>query len=206
MALAEGVTAGNQGHGFLVVHGHAGEGNANVARRTHRVAVGVGAFGVHVNQRLVRGTQRVFEVVVRIAVAAAPPLVAHHHAVERGHVLGVPHLGAPVGGVVGLPGIMAAAGETVGGKAHDFQRAVAGQHDEVGPGEGAAVLLLNGPDEPARLVGVAIVPPAVDGREAHQRLPGAAPAVGDAVGAGGVPGHPNHLRAVVTVIRWPPSD
>ena len=44
------------------------------------------------------------------------------------------------------------------------------------------------------------------GREALQGLAGAAAAVGDAVGAGGVPGHPDHLRRVVAVVRGPPVD
>ena len=83
VALAEGVAAGDQRDGLLVVHRHAREGDADVAGRGHRVAVGVWAFGVDVDQRLVRGRKRVFEIVVGVAVLAAPALVARHHARRR---------------------------------------------------------------------------------------------------------------------------
>ena len=148
----------------------------------------------------------VFEVVVGVAVLAAPALVAGDHTVEGGDVLGIPHFGAPVGAVVGFPGVVAAAAEPVGGEAHDLERAVSGEDHEVAPGERGAIFLLDRPDEAAGLVGVAVVPPAADRGEALQCLAGATTAVGDAVGAGGVPSHADHLRAVVVVVGRPPGD
>ena len=50
VGLAEGVAAGDEGHGLLVVHRHAGEGLADVTRRGQRIRIAVGALGVHVDQ------------------------------------------------------------------------------------------------------------------------------------------------------------
>ena len=75
-------------------------------------------------------------------------------------------LGAPVDVVVGLEDVGPAAGEAEGREAHRLQRAVAREDHQVGPGDRAAVLLLHRPQQPARLVEVAVVRPAVQGREA----------------------------------------
>ena len=50
MARAEGMPAGNQSHGFFVVHGHARKGFADVPARGNRVRIAIRAFGVYVNQ------------------------------------------------------------------------------------------------------------------------------------------------------------
>jgi hypothetical protein len=42
--LADGVTAGRQRHGFLVVHRHAREGDAHVVGRLERIGLAVDAF------------------------------------------------------------------------------------------------------------------------------------------------------------------
>jgi hypothetical protein len=46
VGLADGVAAGGEGHGFLVVHGHAGEGDAHVAGGLERVGLAVDALGL----------------------------------------------------------------------------------------------------------------------------------------------------------------
>ena len=153
-----------------------------------------------------RRGQRLFEVIVGIAVLTAPALVAIDHFVERLDRRHVDIFRPPIGRVVRLPRIMPAAREAVGGEAHDLERAIAGQHHQVRPGQCGPVLLLDRPDQPARLVGVAIVPPAVDRGEALHRLARAAAPVGDAIGAGRMPGHADHLRAVIAVIGRPPGD
>jgi len=187
--LAEGVAAGDQRHGLFVVHRHAREGLADVVRRGHRVGVAVGAFGVHVDQAHLYGGQRVVELAVaRIALVAGQP----------------GGLGAPVHVLVGLPHVGAAAGEAEGLEAHRFERHVAGQHDEVGPRELAAVLLLDRPQQPARLVEVDVVGPAVQRREALLAATGAAAPVADAVGAGAVPGHAHEQAAIVAEVGRPP--
>ena len=76
--LAEGVAAGDQRDGLLVVHRHAAEGLADVVRRGDRVGIAVGAFGVDVDEAHLHGGERVLEVarVRRLAV-----VVLHEHAV-----------------------------------------------------------------------------------------------------------------------------
>jgi hypothetical protein len=75
---------------------------------------------------------------------------------------------------------------------------------QVGPGELAAVLLLDGPEQAPGLVEVGVVGPAVERREALGAGAAAAAAVGGAVGAGGVPGHADEEPAVVAVVGRPP--
>ena len=152
-----------------------------------------------------RGGEGIFKVIVGIAILAAPALVAGDHAVEGGHILRVPHLGAPIGAGVGLPRVPPTAPEAVGWEPHDLQGAIAGQDHQIAPGERVAVFLFDRPDQAARLVCVAVVPPALDWRKALPGLAGAAAAVSDAIGSRRVPGHADHLRPVVAVVRRPPG-
>src|SRR5664279_4642762 len=99
----------------------------------------------------------------------------------------------------------AAAAEAEGLEAHRLQGAVAGQDHEVGPRELAAVHLLDGPEQTARLVQVAVVGPAVEGGEALLATAGTATAVADAVGARAVPRHADEERAVVAEVGGPPA-
>ena len=55
VAFAKGVASGRQRHGFFVVHCHAGEGFADVARRRQRVGVAIWAFRIHVDQAHLHG-------------------------------------------------------------------------------------------------------------------------------------------------------
>ena len=111
---------------------------------------------------------------------------------------------APVHVLVRLPDVRTAAAEAEGPEAHRLQRDVAGEDDQVGPGDLRAVLLLDRPQQAARLVEVDVVGPAVERREALLAAAAAAAAVGDAVGSGGVPGHADEERAVVAEVRRPP--
>ncbi len=74
-------------------------------------------------------------------------------------------LGPPVR-VLRFPDVLAPAGEAEGLEPHRLERAVAGQDHQVGPGDFAAVLLLDWPEQTARLVEVRVVGPAVEGRKA----------------------------------------
>ena len=112
-------------------------------------------------------------------------------------------LGTPVE-LFGLPDIGAAAGETERLEAHRLQRDVAGENHQVGPRDFPAVFLLDRPQQPARLVEVRVVRPAVQRREALLTGAGAAAAVGDAVRARGVPRHADHQAAVVAEVGRPP--
>ena len=79
-----------------------------------------------------------------------------------------------------------------------------GEDHQVGPGNLAAILLLDRPKEPARLVEADVVRPTVERREALLAPAAAAAAVAGAVGAGAVPRHANEQRAVVAEVRRPP--
>ena len=187
MGLAEGVTAGDQRHGLFVVHRHAGEGLADVARRGERIGVAVRAFRIDVDQAHLHGAER-----LRQFALAAVALVAQPGAFR-----------APVQ-LFRLPGVGAAAGEAEGLEAHRFQRDVAGEDEEIGPGDLLAVFLLDRPQQAARLVEIDVVRPRVERREALLAATGAATAVGDAIGAGAVPGHADEQAAVVTEVGRPP--
>src|SRR5690349_14409178 len=104
-------------------------------------------------------SERLLELVVAVAGLAGPALLARHHGVVRLRVGVLDPLRAPVRRVIGLPRVAAPAGEPGGRQAHDLERAIAGQDDEVGPRQRVAVLLLDRGDQSARLVDVAVVPP-----------------------------------------------
>ena len=186
--LAEGMAAGDQRHRFLVVHRHAAEGLADVARGGRRIGLAVRPFRIHVDQAHLHRRQRIGQVAV-----AGITLVA-----EPGG------LRAPEGVGLRLPDVGAAARETEGLEAHRLQRDVARQDHQVGPRQLAAVLLLDRPEQAPGLVEVAVVGPAVQRREALRAGARAAAAVLHAVGAGRVPGHADEEGAVVAVVGGPP--
>ena len=110
----------------------------------------------------------------------------------------------PVDVRLGFPDVLAPAGEPESLESHGLQGAVAGQDHEVGPRNLLAVLLFDGPEQPARLVEVRVVGPAVERGEALGTRSCAAAAVSGAVGASAVPRHPDEERPVVTVVGRPP--
>ena len=112
-------------------------------------------------------------------------------------------LGTPVE-LFGLPDVLAPAAETEGLEAHRLEGDVAGEDHQVGPGDFPAVFLLDRPQQPACLVEVRVVRPAIERREALLAGAGAAAAVGDAVGACAVPRHANEQPAVVAEVGRPP--
>ena len=189
MGLAEGMAACDEGDGLLVVHRHAAEGGTDILGGGHVVAAGVRAFGVDVDQAHVGGAERLNQVAV-----AGEALV---DAQPR-------NLLTPVHVLVRLPYVRTAAAEADGPEAHRFQRNVAGKDQQVGPGDLLAVLLLDRPQQAARLVDVDVVGPAVERCEALLAPAAAAAAVGDPVGPGGVPGHADELRPVMAEVRRPP--
>ena len=188
VAFAEGVPAGDEGDGFLVVHRHAAEGLADIAARGDGVGIAVRPFRVDVDEAHLHRAERVLKLAVAgVAVVAEPG-----------------GFGAPVNVRLGFPDVGPAAGEAEGLKAHRLQRAVARQNHQVGPGNPLAVFALDRPQQHPRLVEVAVVRPTVDRGEALVAGAAAAAAVGDAVGSGAVPGHADEQRAVVAVVRGPP--
>ena len=145
VGLAEGVAAGDQRDGLLVVHRHPAERLADVVGRLERVGLAVGALGVDVDQpHLDRA-----ELGGQLALAAVA-LVA------QPGVLGTPE------DLLGLPDVLAAEAEAEGLEAHVLEGHVAGEDQQVGPGDLLAVLLLDRPEQPAGLVEVGVVGPAVE--------------------------------------------
>ena len=108
VGLAEGVAAGDQRDGLLVVHRHPGEGLADVARRGERVRVAVRALGVDVDQPHLDGAEGLVELALAgVALVAQPG------------VLGTPE------DLLGLPDVLAAEAEPEGLEAHVLQGDVA---------------------------------------------------------------------------------
>ena len=188
MAFAEGVSAGHERHRLLVVHRHAGEGHANVVRRRDRIRVAVRTFRVHVDQAHLHGGEGIGELTVAAVTLVGQPLA----------------LRSPVDFLFGLPDIGPPAGKAEGLEPHRVQRDVAGEDHQVGPRDLAAILLLDRPQQPARLVQAHVVRPAVERREALRAGTGAAATIGNSVRACAVPGHADEERPVVTVVRGPP--
>ena len=189
VGLAEGVAAGDEGDGLLVVHRHAPERLADVACGLQRVGVAVGALGVDVDQPHLNGSQRVLEVTVTGVALVAEPL----------------GLRPPVDLLVGLPDVLTATAEAEGRQAHLLDGHVAGEHDEVGPRQLLAVLLLDRPQQAAGLVEVAVVGPAVERGEPLLAGARTAAAVVHAVRSGAVPRHADHEGAVVAEVGRPPG-
>ena len=187
MRLAERVTAGDEGDRLVIVHRHPAEGFADVARSGHRIGDAVGSFGVDVDQAHLNRGERVLQVAVTGVALVGQPLGFR----------------APVGDVR-LVDVSATATEPEGFESHGLHGHIAGQDEQVTPGQLAAVLRLDRPQQPAGLVEVDVVWPGVQRSEAlHARASASAPIAG-AVGAGTVPGHANEEGAVVAVVGGPP--
>ena len=188
MGLAERVTAGDQRHGLLVVHRHAAERLADVARRRHRIGVAVRAFRVDVDQAHLHRAERVGQLTV-----AAVALVLEPHA-----------LGTPVHVVLRRPDVGATAAEAERLEAHRLERPVAREDQQVGPRDLLAVLLLDRPEQAAGLVEADVVGPTVQRGEALGTGAAATASVGDAVRARRVPRHADEEPAVMAVVGGPP--
>ena len=188
VGLAEGVTAGNEGDRLFVVHGHAGERLADVAGRGDRVGLAVRTLGIDVNEAHLHGGERVFEFAVTgVALIAQPS--------------GFP---APIHILLGLPHVGPTAAEAEGFEAHRLERAIAGEHEQIGPGDFLAVFLFDRPEQPAGFVEVGVVGPAVERGKTLLTRTGAAATVGGAVGAGRMPSHADEERAIVAEVGRPP--
>ena len=154
MRLTEGVTAGNQSHRFLVIHGHAGKGGADISGGSDRVWNAVGALRVHVDQSHVYGRQWLLQVsCVDIAVTFLRFITIHHavtlHTLLSFRVTNIIAqpccLASPVYGLVRLPLIGTATSETKRLHAHGFESDVTSKQDQIRPGDLVAILLFDGP-------------------------------------------------------------
>src|SRR4029077_10559500 len=96
------------------------------------------------------------------------------------------------------------AAETEGLKPHRLQGDVTAENHEVGPGDFPAVLLLDRPEQAARLIEAHVVRPAVEGRKSLCSGPCAASTIGDPVRACAVPRHTDEERPIVAIVGRPP--
>src|SRR5262249_48107501 len=71
-------------------------------------------------------------------------------------------------------------------------------------GDLVAVLLLDRPEQPTRLVEVRVVGPTTEGSKALHAAAATAPAIGNTVCACSMPRHPDEERPVVAVVGRPP--
>ena len=188
MGLAEGVAAGDQCHGLLVVHRHARERLADVAGRREGIGIAVRPFRIDVDQAHLHGAQRVLKFAVAAVALVRQPLAFR----------------PPVDVGLGLPGVDAPGAEAERLEAHGFEGDVAGEDEEVGPRDLGAVFLLDRPQQPAGLVQVGVVGPAVEWREALLAAAGTAAAVADPIRPGAVPGHADEERPIVAEVGRPP--
>src|ERR1700676_3558356 len=187
VGLAESVTAGDERHSLFVVHRHAEERFADILGRGAGVRLAVRALRIDVDQAHLHRAERFPQLTF-----AAVAFVAQPRA-----------LGTPIE-LFRLPDIGAAAGKAERLEAHRFEGDVAGENHKVGPGNFAAILLLDRPEQAARLVEVGVIRPRVERREALLTGAGAAATVGDAVRTGAMPRHADEQSAIVTEVGWPP--
>ena len=158
--LAECVASSDQGNGLGVVHTHSAEGLANVEGRRFGVTVAIGALGVDIDEAHVSGGKRLLEVAgARGEVSAA--IVAD--VVSLGHE---GRLGAPEDALIRLPRVGTTGAKAENREAHLLEGRVASQKDQVGPRDGFAILLLDGPQQAPCLIKISVVRPAVERSEA----------------------------------------
>ena len=186
--LAERVSAGDERHRFLVVHRHAAERLADVACRRHGIRAAVRPFRVHVDEAHLHGAERIRQLTVAAVALVTEP---------RG-------LGSPVD-LLRLPDILAPAREAERLEPHRLEGDVAGEDHQVGPRDLPAVLLLDRPEQTARLIEVGVVRPAAEGCKAQLPRARTAAAVVDTVGARAVPRHADEERSVVAEVCRPPG-
>src|SRR5262249_14815096 len=127
VGLPEGMTAGYKRDGFLVVHRHAPERLADIARRGARTRLAVRPSRIHVDQPHLHGGERVLKVTVAAVALVRQPLA----------------FGAPVDVLCGLPDVGAPAAKTERLETHRLEGDVARENHQIGPGGFPAVFLLD---------------------------------------------------------------
>ncbi len=188
VGFAERVSAGDEGHRLLVIHRHAGERLPDIPCRGDWIRLSIGPFRIHVNQAHLNSAERILELTIAAVALVRQPLA----------------LRPPVNVFFGLPDVLAPAAETEGLEPHRLQCDVTGENHEVGPGDFPAILLLDRPEQPARLIEAHVVRPAVEGRKSLCSGTRAAAAIGDAVRARAMPRHTDEERPIVAVVGGPP--
>ena len=193
MSFADRVTAARQRGCLFVVHGHTGERLTHMKCRSGGIGLAVKAFRIDVDEAHLHCSKRVLE---RVSLA--------HVAITGVRGRNPIFLRTPVNVFLGGPDVFAAEREAVSLQTHRLVSHRAGEEDQVGPGNLVAVLLLDRPQDAARLVEVAVIRPGVQRSEADVACAAAAATVCEAVGTSRVPGQANHQAAVVPPVSRPP--
>ncbi len=193
VGFAEGMTASGQCNGFVIVHGHALEGLADVFGRKQRIRIAIRAFRIYVDQTHLHGSQGVFQLALaRITavgfVTGGQPLVFR----------------TPVDIFFRLVDVGATAGEAECFESHRFQCNITSKDVQVSPGKFVAILLFDRPKQATGFIQVAVVGPAAKRCETLRASASTAAAITHTVGASTVPGHTNKKRTIVTVVSRPP--
>ena len=145
-------------------------------------------LGIHIDQPHLHGRERVLQIAVTgVALIAEPGTFR-----------------APIHILLGLPYVGPTAAEAKRFEAHRLERAIAGEHEQIGPGDFLAVFLFDRPKQPAGLVEIGVVGPTVERRKTQLTRSRPTAAVTGAIGARTVPRHTDEERPVMPEIRRPP--
>ena len=74
VGFAEGVPAGNERNGLLVIHRHAGERLPDIPCRGEWIRLSIGPFRIHVNQAHLNGGERIVELTIAAVALVPQPL------------------------------------------------------------------------------------------------------------------------------------
>src|SRR5882724_5493127 len=173
VGFAERVPTGNERNGLLVIHRHARECLSDIARRSDWIWLSIRPFRIHIDQPHLHRSEGVLKITITAVALVRQPLA----------------LRPPENVLFGFPDIRAPAAKTEGLEPHRLQCDITSENHEVGPGDFPPILLLDRPEQPARLVEVHIVGPTVERREALLTGSSPATAVADAVRTRAVPRH-----------------
>src|SRR5689334_19750570 len=187
MRLAEGVPAGNQRDGFLVVHRHAGECLADIISSCDRIGLAVRSFGVDVDEAHLYRAERLLKLTFTAVAFVTKPRTFR----------------SPVE-FLWLPSVRAAAAKPERLEAHRLEGDIADQNKKIGPRDPATVFLFDGPQEPSRLIEVGIVWPAVERCKTLLTAASAAAPISNTIGARAVPGEADEQSAIMSKVSRPP--
>ena len=188
MSLAKSMTACNESNGFLVVHGHAPEGFANVTSSGNWIRISIWTLRINVNQPHLHGTEGVVKFSVSTVTFVPKPSGFR----------------SPVNVFFRFPDVFSSTCKAIGFQAHGLKGAVAGKNHKVCPRKPLSVLLLDRPQQSTGFVQANIVWPTVERRESEGTRRGPATTVANPIRSRTVPGHTDEKRTVVTVIGRPP--
>ncbi len=186
VGFAQRMAAGDQRDDLFIIHRHIAEGRANCGGRGERVAAGIRTFRVDVNQPHFGGADRLLIQAFRMTMGQPFGFIT------------------PVNVQIRFPYVFTTGPEAKGAETGVFQRHVARQHIEIGPGDFLAVFLLNRPQQATGFVEADVIRPGVERGETLLPAACAAAPVNGTIGTGAVPCHTNKQPDIAAPVRRPP--